>query len=312
MVRTFNLHSLVALGLCALLVSGCGDDEKQSGPVDGSVDPATGAGDGGSKDADGPEAPPDQGSLDGGDGDAHPTPQPDGGTTEKPMSGTLLDLPYSGELLSLCYQNADCKGAGLGCYAAFGTVAGFCSAKCEKDGDCKPIGGVVATCSPEGLCRVDCSGKDDNGDGACPTNMRCRDVFDPSVVVAGEESEPGLISIWRCGYPVHAGSNRVELYQECDLDHGSGDCKGELLCHAPSSALGSPANPGYCAQACESQAQCTVPSGATSVAVCTEGACELDCAAAGATCPSGMNCRQVGGPISEVRHRCRFVAGKAP
>ncbi len=312
MLRTFGLHSLLTFGVCAVLAGACGDDEKKSEPVDGSVDPVTG-GDGGAKDAGEPEVPPVPEVPDAGDGDGHtPVPKPDGGTTSKPMPGPLLDLPFNGEALSLCYEGDDCKGSSLGCYAAFGKVAGFCSAKCEKDDDCKPIGGVAASCSPEKLCRVDCSGKDDEGDGACPANMECRDFFDASVVVSGEQSEPGLISIWRCGYPVHAGTNSVEAYGACDLNHGNGDCKGELLCHAPSSTLNSAKNPGYCTQGCDSKAQCTVPAGATSVAVCEEGACELDCGAAGASCPSGMNCREFGGPISEVRHRCRFIEEKAP
>jgi hypothetical protein len=137
--------------------------------------------------------------------------------------------------------------------------------------------------------------------------MECRDLFDPSLVASGEVSEPGLITIWRCAYPVHGGSNQVALYQRCDLKHGSGDCAGDLLCHAPNSALGRPSNPGYCAQACESEAECPVPSDTSSAPFCADGVCELDCSAGGATCPSGMNCRQVGGPASEV-YRCRFIA----
>ena len=200
MVKTFHLRSLLTLGICVALLGACGDDEKNADLLDGSVDPATGD-DGSVQDA-GMHEMPAQPTADAGNNPS--VPQPDGGVMPIPMTPT--HVPSDGEALSLCYDDADCKGEGLGCYAAFGTVAGFCSEKCEKDEDCEPIGGAAASCSPEKLCRVDCSGKDGEGDGACPANMECRDLFDPSVVIAGEQSEPGLISIWRCGYPVQAGS----------------------------------------------------------------------------------------------------------
>jgi hypothetical protein len=41
--------------------------------------------------------------------------------------------------------------------------------------------------------------------------------------------------------------------------------------------------------------------------VCSDGLCELDCAAAGATCPPGMNCRDVDGSALSELYRCIFI-----
>ncbi len=306
MARTFGTHSLLALCFSALLSNGCGDDAKKKG-VHESQDPAKGDDAGENDDAgsktdaaaeDDDEKPRPMDPVDAG---VNPGPN-----AEQGSSGTLLTLPNDGKHLSICYGHADCTGEGLECYGAFRMAPGFCSALCEADDDCSPIAGLKAGCGPDGQCRVDCSGADDKGDGACPSNMVCRDFFDLAVVGGGAPSEPGLITMWRCGYPVDGGSNRVAAYQRCDLSHGHGDCKGDLLCHAPSSRLGRPANPGYCSERCADASDCAAPSGTTAAPVCQAGACELDCAAAGATCPSGMNCRQVG--ASSQVHRCRFIA----
>jgi hypothetical protein len=317
MTRTFQFNRLLAMGLCVSLACACGDDEKSK--KEGTTDEADGGDGDGDGDADGEQEPsePSDNSPDGGndvpnenkpEADAGAEDEkdaatdhvePDAGGPEK-TPGTLLNLPHNGEKISVCYGPDDCNGDDLTCYAAFGTAPGVCTEDCKEDADCAPIGGLAATCSSDGQCRVDCTGAG-KGDGACPANMECGDV---SNRFAGASLTPS----YRCVYPADAGSNSVKLYGKCDRSHGAGDCQGALSCHTPSAPFTTPSGAGYCTESCEKETECQVPAGTTSVPLCTEGgACEFDCSGGGATCPQGMNCRDVdNNPITET-FRCRFI-----
>jgi hypothetical protein len=318
MSGSLHLNRLLGVGLCALLVCACGDSEKPNegkagdhrdgggdgdGDVkgDGDSDVDSGSKGPGSSDEDGGDSAPNQPETDGaaqndddagtGEGDS------DGGEPQK-TPGTLLNLPHGGAKLSICYGAGDCNGDDLLCYATAGTAPGYCTDDCKKDSDCAAVEGIAATCSSNGQCRLDCAGKG-SGDGPCPTNMECRDVSD----LPGT----GIGALYSCVYPADGGSNSAKLYEKCDRDHGDGDCQGKLSCHTPTAPLNAVSGPGYCVGTCGKAADCQVPGGTTSVPLCTEGACEFDCGGSGATCPEGMNCRDVdSSPISEA-WRCRFI-----
>jgi hypothetical protein len=322
MTRTFDSHRLVGIGLCALLLTACGEEEKSE--YKGTLNPqqtganvdsgAQGNPDGGQE----PDAPPvdpnefpDTPEVDGGKGEDGPDattnqPESDAGEPEA-TPGTLLDLPHDGERTSACYGVDDCNGDDLLCFATAGTAPGFCTEDCKEDTDCKPIDGLTASCSPEGRCQVDCAGTGE-GDGKCPENMECRDLPNPM--------GPGIVTPvvidaltpnWRCVYPVDAGSNDVKLYGKCERAHGNGDCEGVLGCHAPTGGLSAATGPGYCTGACTAATDCTLPNGTTSLPLCVSGACDFDCSASGATCPQGMNCRDVDNSLLDESFRCRFI-----
>jgi hypothetical protein len=249
-----------------------GDDTKDSGPID-KPQPMD--------DLDGGQDPdPSDGSVPSGDGDA---------------SAPLVALPADGNRLSVCYEAADCNGDDLTCYLPDSLVPGFCTDDCNEDKDCPAVEGLAATCSPDGQCRIDCAGKG-KGDGKCPKDMECRDVFDG---ILGPAS-------YKCVYPEGSGSRVSAKYERCDPKHEDGDCKDKLACFVPS-AFGSGSGPGYCAPTCKEAKDCSVPGGASAVPACEAEHCTLDCSGAGATCPAGMNCRDVDeSPLSEM-YRCRFI-----
>lgn len=211
----------------------------------------------------------------------------------------LVALPSDGTRLSACYDADDCKGDDLTCVASLGARgAGFCSDDCREDKDCTAVSGVPATCSSAGQCVFDCAGADGKGGGACPANMVCRDVTDGNLLVDAS---------YRCTYPVGAGSKSVAAGGKCERAHGNGDCASTLVCHLPSGGLvSSPEDgTGVCTPACKLASDCQVPSGTTAAAVCDEGACEYDCSATNATCPTGSTCRDVDDVPVLSELRCR-------
>ncbi len=338
MLKKINLNGLWGIGLvlCALLAGGCGDEEAKKGaPSDNASGEGDGDGkqenedegdgdEGGDGDEDAPadddssdpnqEFPDSDAGVDAGDDEtddaksdagADPTIGKPGETTAE-KAGTLLNLPHDGGRLSACYGD-ECNGDDLLCFANSGTAPGFCTEDCNQDSDCQPIEGIKAECSPERRCQVDCTGSG-KGDGKCPKNMECRDLPNPmGVGIVTPIVIDALISQWRCVYPVDAGKNTVKLYEQCDRAHGHGDCQGTRKCHAPTAPLTLPTGPGYCSPECKEVSDCSVPSGTTAVPMCNDGACDFDCSAKGASCPKGMNCRDVDNNLLTETFRCRFI-----
>ena len=287
-------------GLTALLIgAGCGDDKAQ-----GTAD----AGDAGnSSQGDGDmETPADNPADSGAPDQPEPTEDLDAGQEPAPADGSvppakddagapLVSLPADGNRLSVCYQAADCNGDDLTCYIPDSIGPGFCTEDCAIDKDCQALEGMAMTCSPEGQCRVDCTGKG-KGDGKCPTHMECRDV---SVGIITTPS-------YRCTYPEGSGSRVSAKYERCDPTHDDGDCMDKLACFVPS-GFGTGTGPGYCAPACTEAKNCEAPAGANAAPACENGHCTLDCSGAGTTCPAGMNCRDIDeSPLGET-FRCRFI-----
>ena len=212
----------------------------------------------------------------------------------------LVPLPDDGAPLSVCYGDADCKGDDLVCVGSLGVRgAGFCNDDCVDDKDCPAVAGVPASCSFEGQCVLGCAGSDGKGGGSCPTNMVCRDITDGNLLTQAE---------YRCTYPLGAGKKSVAAAGTCELAHGDGDCAGLLVCHLPTGGLLSSPDDGTgsCTAACAQSADCQVPAGSTASALCERGACELDCAATGTTCPSGWSCRDVDDVPLLTQMRCRL------
>lgn len=289
---------------------GYGDVSDVAGPVaaDPRVSVRSGAEDGGrvsASDADAKlpqtDAMPDTG--DGGtvdDGGAEAGHGGDAG----PKLPALLNLPSDGELASACYAPDECNGDDLLCFGSIDTAPGLCVEDCQDDSDCAEVDGLPARCT-RGQCLVNCAGPERMGGGPCPAKMECRQqlteevpgVLTPVVVAL---TDPNF---W-CVYPVDAGTNDVALLGACDPGHGDGDCAGVRVCHDPDRGAG----PGFCTDACEASQDCAVPRGVVaSTAVCAAGACELDCSAAGATCPTGMNCRDAdSNPLTET-FRCVYI-----
>ena len=217
-------------------------------------------------------------------------------------------LKKDGSRLAGCFADADCKN-NLVCYgantSAMMATAGFCTDACEPDDPfaanaiCPPILNQVATCSPEGECRIDCTGGGD-GKGKCPSGMECRDL---------DSSEMGVA--FRCVYTVGTGRGAKKLWEECNPARGSADCAAPDVC-AP---FGSGQNRrGFCAAPCTMDQECMAmaPAGATARPFCSESleACSLDCTG-GATCPKGMQCIDTS-PGDQVTERCRYVPPETP
>jgi hypothetical protein len=228
------------------------------------------------------------------------------GSDESPERGAARNtsaVKTDGSRLAACFGSSECD-EGLVCYGAdteaeTGT-AGFCIERCstgmgmsEAPASCPDILGQPAGCSPQGQCRIDCTGGG-NGDGKCPKELECRDVD------ARED-----VTAYRCVYPVGTGAGTKKTWEECNPDHGDADCADGNVC-VP---FGNGRNQrGYCAARCERVAQCLPAAGATARVLCAPmlGACSLDCSAEGSTCPKGMECVNTsGGMVSTPR--CRFV-----
>jgi hypothetical protein len=232
-----------------------------------------------------------------------------GGDDDEPKSESeqSSSIKTDGSRLAACFATADCK-EGLLCYGvvtdATMATAGFCTDACTSDDPfaadaiCAPIKDQAATCSPDGQCRVDCTGGG-SGDGKCPSGMECRDT-DPSE----------MRMTFRCAYPIGTGRGKKKLWEECNPARGSGDCASPNECVPYGMGQN---RRGYCSAPCEMDSECEAPAGATARPLCAAqlGACSLDCAD-GATCPNGMECINTGG-ANMMTLRCRYVpAGAAP
>lgn len=220
-------------------------------------------------------------------------------SSEKPATAGPVKL--DGSKLSGCFADSDCKN-GLVCYGedtnSMTAAAGFCTDACQTDDPfaagnvCAAINGFAAACSPEGECRIDCTGSG-KGDGKCPANMECRDA-DP------REME----TVYRCLYPIGTGRGKTRDWAECKPARGDADCASPNVCVA--SGMGQNQR-GYCSAPCTNDAECSAPAGVTARPLCaaTLDACSLDCAD-GASCPAGMECIDTA-PGQQVTMRCRFA-----
>jgi hypothetical protein len=224
-----------------------------------------------------------------------------GGGDEPSEERASTGIDFDGAKLSGCFASSDCKG-GLVCYGATRTsmdaTAGYCTDACQNDDPfapgaiCPELEKFAQTCSPDGQCRIDCTGSG-AGDGKCPGSLECRDV-DP------REEE----TAFRCAYPVGTGRGNTKLWAECSPAHGDADCAAPNVCVAFGSGG---AARGFCSAPCTANEECTAPGGATAVPICAPSlqACSLDCTG-GASCPNGMQCIDTS-PGQAVTERCRFV-----
>jgi hypothetical protein len=224
---------------------------------------------------------------------------------DEPSSEKSESIKLDGSRLAGCFSNADCKNE-LVCYGAITNsmmaTAGFCTNACDADDPfaaeaiCPAILDQPASCSPEGQCRVDCTGGG-NGNGKCPSGMECRDT-DPD----------GMRVAYRCTYPIGTARGTKKLWDECNPAHGAADCATPNEC-VP---FGTGQNRrGYCSAPCTNDGECMAPAGATARPICAASleACSLDCSA-GATCPKGMECIDTT-PGEQVTQRCRYVPAQA-
>ena len=220
--------------------------------------------------------------------------------TGSESSGVKLD----GSRLAGCFASADCK-EGLVCYGAntnsMDATAGYCTDRCNADPEedpfspqnrCAPIDGQAATCSGQGQCRVDCTGKGE-GDGKCPRGMECRDVDADEMRVA-----------WRCAYPVGTARGNTKLWAECKPSRGDSDCAAPNVCVGFGNGQSAR---GFCSAPCTMDAECVAPGGVSARPLCAPSleACSLDCVDGG-SCPGGMECIDTS-PGETVTMRCRFV-----
>lgn len=303
-----------------LVLSACGEDKGESadnggGDGDESTDAPEGLLDAGGPRGDMDASPilppaivPEGGAvIESPDGAVTVVPEPDAAAPNGPSSGggggllpalpPGVTLPTDGNKLSACYSDEGCTGDNLSCVHALGLLgAGYCYDKCETSEQCPALEGVPSICSIESQCVFDCTGEG-LGDGACPTNMVCRNIV------------PGLlVPIFRCEYPYGSGGKITPAYGQCNTAHGSNDCEGENACYVPISGIVTPpAGPGYCAPGCDLAADCQVPAGATATPVCSAlGRCQMNCTEEGATCPTGMECVDVDqAPLFSAK-RCRY------
>jgi hypothetical protein len=222
----------------------------------------------------------------------------DESTREEPAKAGAIKM--DGSKLAGCFADSDCKN-GLVCYGQTTTsmmaTAGFCTDACDPDDPfaknaiCPAISNQMASCSPEGECRLDCTGGG-NGDGKCPANMECRDL------------DASMMNAFRCVYPVGTGRGSKKPWEECNPDRGDADCGAPNVCVAFGS---DEAQRGFCSAPCTMDAECMPPAGVTARPLCATqlDACSLDCTD-GASCPQGMECVDTT-PGNQVSMRCRFV-----
>jgi hypothetical protein len=243
---------------------------------------------------------PEAGTSGGGTGGSGGEPVMDGGggtdgdTVDGGAALDAGDIPTDGTRFSLCYANDECNGDDLVCFGDGGGNPGFCTEDCAQDTDCQPIGGMQATCSPQGECYVACDG---DGDTDCPVNMECR--------------QTGGVGTFGCAYPAGTGSGAAGQWEECDVSRGDADCAEGLVCYLPTWPPATTGT-GFCTTECQLATECTQPADTaiTSVIDCGPTAagarwCRLDCSIEGSTCPEGMACENVVRPPQQVLV-CRF------
>jgi hypothetical protein len=318
--RTGSGLSVLGLATALLITAACGEDKGDAAQGPGDGDDLDTEIDGGEEEPTGDKPPTSidsgVGFIDASVGVVDPPASddastgvdvaPDGAvvTPLPPVTDVpLVPLPVDGTRLAACYSSTDCQGDDLVCVSPTGPLgAGFCMEDCSTDTDCPVVDGVQSTCSVEGECRFDCTGEG-RGDGACPTNMVCRNL-----VPVGVRALP----LYRCTYPLGAGAKSVPAYGQCDNAHGNGDCAGAATCRVPVAGIVTPpAGPGYCAPSCTTETvatDCAAPAGSTVEPVCDLGWCEFDCSGMGSVCPSGMDCRDVDQAPLISQFRCRFIA----
>jgi hypothetical protein len=181
-----------------------------------------------------------------------------------------MPLPMTGEQLAVCTQPSDCD-PGLGCYDAAGPGQAFCTSECKADKDCADLKGADYSCSPDGLCEVDCGGGPPGAD-KCPNGLVCLQVSGPG---------PGGIRN-RCKYSTSAGTNG-NAFSPCSLPE---DCDDGLQCLGAFLTV-----PGYCTHACTETADCTMQPGSGAIsASCLANTCVLSCEADRTGCPDSMTC----------------------
>jgi hypothetical protein len=212
-----------------------------------------------------------------------------------------------------CSQDTDCAtlGAEYTCAAAapgFGPGAGFPGGGGFQGGGFPGGGfGDAGTTTPTGTCRITCDGADDT---SCPSGLSCLDLAEPSggnpfggFPGGGFGGFPGgggggagaPTDTFRCGYPepppgqadpdAGTSSGSTPAFGECQAN---GDCADGFVC----TAFGG--SPGYCAQSCMADTDCTdTPTSGTAAPSCGLGVmCTLDCSA-DETCPDGMTCTTI-------------------
>jgi hypothetical protein len=296
-MRTWILGTAVV----ALIAAGCGDDDAHD--VDGGDDSSGG-----------------DGANGGSGGDSQN--RTDGGPNGTGSGGTGGVVVGDGTQLSGCRSNDDCD-PGLNCYS-FG---GYCSAQCSGDSDCSSLGanwgcylpagagmggffgGMMggggsggAAATPNGTCRVSCTGTDDT---SCPTGLMCIDVGAGSFRCAlpgagdmtGGSGGAGFFGgTGGAGFFGGGGSGGrggmqtpgdIGAYDECM----GGGCQEGLTC---SSSFGR----GYCTQECQNASDCTDEPGSGDITpTCgRNGRCVLECTVGGDDeCPDDMACNRQGG-----------------
>jgi hypothetical protein len=211
------------------------------------------------------DAGQDTSDSDGGPGDAATA--SDAAMEPEP---TTMPLPMTGEQLAVCTQQSDCD-PGLGCYDAEGPGRAFCTRECTVEKDCADLKDADYTCSPDGLCEVDCGGGPPGVD-RCPEGLVCMQVSGPG---------PGGIRN-RCKYSTSAGTSGA-AFSPCSVPE---DCADGLQCLGAFLTV-----PGYCTYACTKTADCTTqPSSGAISASCLANTCVLSCEADMTGCPDGMTC----------------------
>lgn len=207
-------------------------------------------------------------------------PDDDGGVEVDGGDEPLPPLPMDGEALSVCAETADCNGDDLVC-AVFGTYQGYCAEDCTEDTDCEAVGGIAATCDSDDRCVIDCS--PEGSDGDCPEDMVCGEIT----------TNPILDPIFRCQYPQ---PKNLEIYEVCNPDLESADCKGNLTCEIFPGLTD--LRDSICADSCTEAADCD-DLGGSATPVCDpaplspfDGICALECEE-DADCPNEMTCIDV-------------------
>ena len=321
------------LGLGALLSAACGGDDD--GAATDSTGAAAAAGMSGAAAAGNTFGGTDAGGLGSGgtsssgsggatsSGGATTTPVTDSGANTGSGGGTGTTTPAAPPaegVLSQCTTDADC-GGDLVCYSSsIGGVGGgfpggggmtttsdgFCTEACTPGDVCPDLGGVAATCSSSGECRVDCAGSG-SGDGPCPPLMECVEV------------PIGTSSVYRCEYPADVGSGGnadggsggggadTAITGELAPCSSDGDCDGDLVCYG--AFLAGSGTSGFCTRSCTGDSDCFDHQGVDftcgSVGTQTGGqGCRVDCSATGTdgSCPTDMVC------ATGFAERCMLVA----
>ena len=214
----------------------------------------------------------------------------DGGTDAGGDAGSPVTLlPTDGNQLSVCAGGRDCN-KGLDCYQAGGGVD-FCTAACTADTDCAKLAGADWTCSPDGLCEVECAGATDTM--SCPDGLECTRTggFGPAA--------------FRC-----KGADSAVVPPTATPAFGS--CMSSMACGTGRICVGAVmGRTGFCSETCMDDADCTAltTSSGNLKATCEFGGilmmtltsnCALKCESPTDKCPDGMKCKMGVGPAPNL------------